>query len=312
MATASVARRRQMIGVVLVLSWVILTASKDVYLGHLEQGIDSTLLLVGCIAITVAFFNATQLANRAAYARVFADNLVDVLWLNLFTAAGWASFFAALRFLEAAVAESFVVAVDPLATLILARAFRHESPVLPSELAASWGMLGAAAFLGVGVWYGQSSVGVLGAADTVFAIACVVVCGIANGGITVMSKRLADRKVTASQVMASRFFLLLAGCLAFVLLRGQDMGALADHAGGVAVVAVLGVIVPMFVLQKAIERAEPMTVVLVGSIAPVVAFAFQQLDPRLTFSWLSFAGVTAIFAIVIGGTYRRLRTGEAA
>jgi drug/metabolite transporter (DMT)-like permease len=292
--------------------WVVLTASKDVYLGNLVQDLDSNLLLVGCIATAIVFFNAIQLADRAAYARAFADNLADILWLNLFTAAGWASFFAALKFLEAAVAESFVVAVDPLATLFLARALREQSPVLRSELAASWAMLGAAAFLGVGVWYGHSSVGVLGAADATFGIVSVLVCGIANGGITVMSKRLADRKVTASQVMASRFFLLLAGCLALVLIRGQALGALADHTGGVALVAVLGVIVPMFVLQKAIERAEPMTVVLVGSIVPVVAFALQQLDSRLTFSWMSFAGVTAIFAIVIGGTYWRIRTGETA
>jgi drug/metabolite transporter (DMT)-like permease len=312
MATASAARRSHTIGVALVLVWVVLTASKAVYVGHLVQDLDSTLLLVGCMAIAVVFFNATQLADRAAYARVVADNLVDILWLNLFTAAAWASFFAALRFLEAAVAESFVVAVDPLATLFLARALRQESPVLPSELAASWAMMVAAAFLGVGVWYGESSVGVIGGADTMFAIACVLVCGIANGGITVISKRLADRKVTASQVMASRFLLLLAAGLAFVVIRGQDMGALTGHAGGVVVVAVLGMIVPLFVVQKAIERAEPMTVVLVGSTLPVVAFALQQLDSRLTFSWLSFAGVTAIFIIVIGGTYRRIRTGEAA
>lgn len=305
------ARRSQTIGIVFVLVWVALAASKDVYLGHLEQGIDSTLLLVGCIAITVAFFNATQLADRASYGGALRGNLVDILWLNLFTAAAWASFFAALRFLEAAVAESFVVAVDPLATLFLARALRRESPVLPSELAASWAMLAAAAFLGVGVWYGQSSVGVLRAADATFGIACVLLCGVANGGITVVSKRLADRKVTASQVMASRFFLLLAGCLAFVLIRGQGMGALVDEIRGVVLVAVFGVIVPMFVLQKAIERAEPMTVVLVGSIVPVVAFGFQQLDSRLSFSWLSFVGVTAIFVVVIGGTYRRIRTGEA-
>lgn len=311
MVTTSAARRAQTIGVWLVLVWVVLTASKDVYLGRLEQDLDSSLLLVGCIAITVVFFTMTQLGDRAAYARAISNNFVDLLWLNLFTAAGWASFFAALQFLEAAVAESFVVAVDPLATLLLARALRQESPVLPSELAASWAMLVAAAFLGVGVWYGHSSVGAIGAADAAFGIACVLVCGIANGGITVMSKRLADRKVTASQLMASRFFLLLGGCLALVLARGQDLSALADHAGAVVGVAVLGVIVPMFVLQLAIERAEPMTVVLVGSIVPVLAFALQQLDPRLTFSWSSFAGVTAIAVIVLGGTYRRLRAGDA-
>lgn len=313
MATERAAQRRsQTIGIVLVLVWVALAASKDVYVGYLVQGIDSILLLVGSTAITVGFFNATQLADRASYRSALRGNLVDVLWLNLFTAVAWASFFAALRFLEAAVADSFVIAVDPLATLFLARALRRESPVLPSELAASWAMLPAAAFLGVGVWYGHSSVGVLRAADAAFGIACVLVCGVANGGITVVSKRLADRKVTASQVMASRFFLLLAGCLAYVVIGGQGMAALVDHAGGVVLVAVLGVIVPMFVLQKAIERAEPMTVVLVGSIVPVVAFGFQQLDSRLTFSWLSFIGVTAIFAVVIGGTYRRIRTGEAA
>ena len=313
-ASSTAARRAHLIGIVLVLVWVALSASKDVYLGHLEQGLDSTLLLVGCIAITVVFFNATQLADRASYAGALRGNLIDILWLNLFTAAAWASFFAALRFLEAAVAESFVVAVDPLATLFLARALRRESPVLPSELAASWAMLAAAAFLGVGVWYGQSSVGALSSSDAGFGIACVLLCGVANGGITVVSKRLADRKVTASQVMASRFFVLLAGCLAVVVSRGRPLGALGalvDRAGAVALVAGLGVIAPMFVLQKAIERAEPMTVVLVGSIVPVVAFAFQQLDSRLSFSWLSFVGVTAIFVVVIGGTYRRLRSGEA-
>jgi len=311
-ALSTAARRAHLIGIALVLVWVALSASKDVYLGHLEQGIDSNLLLVGCIAITLVFFNATQLADRASYAAALRRCRGDILYLNLFTAVAWASFFAALRFLEAAVAESFVVAVDPLATLFLARALRRESPVLPSELAASWAMLAAAAFLGIGVWYGQSSVGALRPADAAFGIACVLVCGIANGGITVVSKRLADQRVTASQVMASRFVLLLAGCLALVVSRGQPLGAVLDQLGAVLLVAGLGVIAPMFVLQKAIERAEPMTVVLVGSIVPVVAFGFQQLDSRLSFSWLSFLGVTAIFFVVIGGTYRRIRSGEAA
>jgi len=295
---------------VLVLVWVVLSASKGVYVGHLVQDLDSNLLLVGCMAIAVVFFNGTQLADRTAYKRVLADNFVDILWLNLFTAAAWASYFASLRFLEAAVEESFVVAVDPLATLILARAMRQGSPVLRSEAAASWAMLVVATLLGIGVWYGESSVGAIGTADAAFAIGCVLVCGIANGGITVVSKRLADRKVTASQVMASRFYMVLVGCLGYVLIRGEHLGALVDHAGGVLVIAGLGMILPMYVLQKGIERAEPMTVVLVGSTLPVVAFAVQQFDSRLTFSWLSFGGVTAIFIIVIAGTYRRLRTGE--
>lgn len=299
----------QTIGAVLVLVWVALSASRDVYLGHLEQGIDSNLLLVGCIAIAIGFFNATQLADRASYAAVLRGNRADILWLNLFTAAAWASFFVALRFLEAAVAESFVVAVDPLATIFLAQALRRESPVLRSELAASWAMLPAAAFLGVGVWYGQSSVGELSAAHAAFGIACVVLSGIANGGITVVSKRLSDRGVTASQVMASRFFLLLVGCLVLVLSRGQAMAALIDEIGSVVLIGVVGVIAPMFLLQKAIERAEPITVVMVGSIVPVAAFGFQQLDARLRFSWMSFAGVMAIFVVVVWGSSRRLGAG---
>ena len=300
------------IGAILVLVWVALSAAKDVYIGHLVQGIDPMLLLAICIVITVVVFNATQLTNLPSYKAAVRQSLGDVIWLNVFTALAWASFIAALRFLEAAVAESFVVAVDPPATFFLARALRRESQILRSELAASWAMLAAAAVLGVGVWYGHSSVGVLRPADAAFGMASVAICGIANGGITVVSKRLADQGMTASQVMASRFALLLAGCVGFVVVRAPDVAPLVDEIGGVVVIGVLGVIAPMFVLQKAIERAEPMTVVLVGSIVPVVAFALQQLDPRLQFSWLSFLGVTAFLVIVIGGTYRRIRTGEAA
>jgi hypothetical protein len=43
-----------------------------------------------------------------------------------------------MKLAHAAVAESFVVAVDPLATFFLARALRRESQILRSELAASW------------------------------------------------------------------------------------------------------------------------------------------------------------------------------
>jgi drug/metabolite transporter (DMT)-like permease len=137
-----------------------------------------------------------------------------------------------------------------------------------------------------------------------------LICGVANGGITVVSKRLADQGVTASQVMASRFFLLLVGCLVFVLTRAPAIGPLFDSLGGVLLLTVFGMITPMFVLQKAIERTEPITIVLVGSIAPVVAFAFQQLDARLRFSWLSFIGVAAISVIVVWGTYRGLRSRD--
>jgi drug/metabolite transporter (DMT)-like permease len=139
-----------------------------------------------------------------------------------------------------------------------------------------------------------------------------LICGVANGGITVVSKRLADRGVTASQVMASRFLLLLVGCVVFVLTRAPAIGALMDNLGGVLLITVFGLITPMFVLQKAIERAEPITIVLVGSIVPVVAFAFQQLDARLQFSWLSFIGVAAITVIVVWGTYRGLRGHDTA
>jgi drug/metabolite transporter (DMT)-like permease len=239
-------------------------------------------------------------------------SLGDVIWLNLFTAVAWASFFAALRFLEAAVAESFIVAVDPLATIFFARALRRESPVSGSELAASWAMLVAAAFLGVSVWYGQSSVGVLSASDATFGIVCVLICGVANGGITVVSKRLADQGMTASQVMASRFFLLLVGCLVFVVAGAPDLTPLLDNLGGVLLITTFGMITPMFVLQKAIERTEPITIVLVGSIVPVVAFAFQQLDTRLQFSWPSFIGVAAIAVIVTWGAYRGLHARESA
>lgn len=300
----------QTIGAILVLVWVALVAAKDVYVGHLVQEIDPILLLAICIVITIVVFNAIQLTSLPSYMAAVKKSLGDVIWLNLFTAVSWASFIAALRFLEAAVAESFVVAVDPLATFFLARALRRESQVLRSELAASWAMLAAAAFLGIGVWYGHSSVGVLRPADAAFGMASVVICGIANGGITVASKRLADQGMTASQVMASRFALLLACCVGFVVVRAPAVAPLVDEIGGVLVIGVFGVIAPMFVLQKAIERAEPMTVVLVGSIVPVVAFALQQLDSRLQFSWLSMIGVTAIFLVVIGGVYRRLRTAD--
>jgi drug/metabolite transporter (DMT)-like permease len=294
-------------GVMLSVIWVALGAYQEVYVGNLVQGADPILLLVVCMAVTGVGALATQIRDLRGLAAIARRNARTLTYLNISTALAWASGFASLRFIDPAAGDTFAFASTPLATFATAFVLGRRLTLARSELIASIGVLVAGGALGVVVMVGQSGVGDISALTAAIGIALALVCGIVSGIHNIWIKQLSDDGARTLQVMGLRFWLLILGGGAWLLVQRPSVQPLVDHAGGIALLTAFGVIAPIFIGQRAIELTEPTTVALITSLMPAVVFGLQQLDTRLAFSWPSMICVLAMVAIVTWDVLARLR-----
>ncbi len=64
--------------------------------------------------------------------------------------------------------------------------------------------------------------------------------------------------------------------------------------GTISAVAVLGVVLPLYLLQVGIERSDAYTVLSTMAALPVFTFALEAFSPAYRLSWLTASGVCVI------------------
>ena len=112
----------------------------------------------------------------------------------------------------------------------------------------------------------------------------------------VHSKRLSEAGLSPQSVLAVRFFLILA--ITWTLTGPSAKPQLAATFLPALFIAVIGVAIPLYLLQAGIEHTEPITAAIVPSLSPLVAYLLQLPVRRLKASALTLAGVLAIVILV--------------
>lgn len=294
-------------GLVPLLAFAMFTATLDVYAGHQVQTLSPLSVAAISLSLAAAFFFGTEVVRRGLPAALspFREQRADALALNVTTAVTWLSMLYALKFLEPAVVNVISLAIGPALTVLLGTFLRRGSTVLRGEIAAAIGICG---FLVVLVWAslaGHSGIGERPAAEVVLGIVLTLVCGIASTGNVIFSKRLSDAGCSPRSVLATRFGLMVA--IGWIFVAFDDVPRLAEALVPSAVIAVIGVALPMYLFQVGVRHTEPITAALITTLSPVFALLLQLPDPRLRPSAVSLACIAAITALVAAGVFVRAR-----
>ncbi|WP_437487588.1 DMT family transporter [Sorangium sp. So ce1014] len=299
-------------GILLILVYNLLSATKGVYLASLLQAYHPVLILVACFSLVALFFVALQAMSLRRLVGRVRSAVPDVIAVNLTTAGSWFSFYYALKFLEPAVVTSISASVGPLSTILLAKRLRPGKPATRAEIVSSVGILGAMFVLISGTWLGYSAVGAIDAPRAAVGIAATLLCGICVVGNTIFSKRLNDRAMDSRAVMAVRFFILIA--LGTLLLPTGSVAALTSPGTlpPIFLIAIFGVIIPLYALQVGIARCEPIVVALTLATAPLFVYAVQFFDARLHASPITLVGVALLTMFTAVGAIGGLRRSRGA
>ncbi|MDQ0310096.1 drug/metabolite transporter (DMT)-like permease [Kitasatospora herbaricolor] len=303
-------------GVAPLTGFAALTAAVDVYAGNRLQSLDPLAIAAVSFSLTAVFFLGLDIARKglAAALRPLSAQRWDVLALNVSTAVTWLSMLYALKYLEPAVVNVVGLAIGPVLTLVFGPLLRRGTTVLRAEAVVSAGICLSIAVLVWGSVTGRSGVGAVDAGDAALGLVLTLVCGLASTGNVIYSKRLSEAGLGPQSVLSVRFFLTIVVTWAAVGLGDQPgLGAVFLPA---AVIAVIGVGLPLYLIQVGIKHTEPITASLLCTLSPLFAYLLQLPDRRLTQSTLTLLCILVITLLVGVGTAARgrhdLRVREAA
>jgi drug/metabolite transporter (DMT)-like permease len=293
-------------GVPPLLGFAVLSAAVDVYAGNRLQAVDPASVAALSFTVTAALFFGAEVVQRGRTAlRPLRTHPYDVTALNVTTALTWLSLLYALKWLEPAIVNVVSIAMGPACTILLAPILRRGSVGLPAEIAASLAIFVVLGVLLGSSFTGLSSLGDIGAARATAGAAATLICGLASAANVIYSKRLSDAGLAPRSVLAMRFFAILA--ISWALVAREDHPPLLAALPPALVVTVIGVAAPMYLIQLGVRHAEPITVNLLVSLAPVAAFMLQLGDPRLHPSPMSLVCILTVTVLIAAGVLARHR-----
>ncbi|MEZ4816114.1 MAG: DMT family transporter [Bdellovibrionota bacterium] len=293
-------------GIFLTFLFVVIGAFQDVFLASYFQTKNPLLTVFSAFLIGMLVFWA--LLGRgvwSSFQRVSQEKKLFLL-LNFYTTLNWLTFFYSLKYIEPVLAGAIAFSLLPAITVILNAYFRPNMSVSFLEKLSSLGILASILLL----VYGEISQ-VTSLAHPVFnmQVIGVLLCILTSIGMsynTFITKELSDKKFRTTEVMAFRFIALCLVSFIFLKLGGATIPIYDFSFLGVSLlVGVVGVVIPMFIIQKAIEKTEPVIISIILALTPGVTFLFEVLEGRIEMRLTSAVGAMMCCFFAIVGVFPR-------
>ena len=289
-------RKKSILGILYIVIFLLFANANAVYSGNLLQDLNPFVFLFYSFIITSVFFALILKAgSRNERPRVTRQDYSAIALVNFTSAMARMSYFIALHYIEPAIVSAFMGGMGPISTIILG-IFISSSGIhhnYYSYIVAS-GMLIGVIILIIASFTGNSGIHSLSFADSLTGLTAGMVGGIFQALNTISTKRLGNLGWSASRIMAHRFYLLIVISAFFVFTGPGFAIASSEQALKMIVAAVLGVIVPLWFLQRGIILSNSFTVAILLAWAPILTFLFQFFDQRLEYNNVTLLGCSVI------------------
>jgi drug/metabolite transporter (DMT)-like permease len=309
------ARHHAFLGPALVLLFCISQAFRDVYFGHVFQGVDFfAVILLAFMASTVLFTAIPLIRHPQSFAKLRGQGGI-VLAMNLATALAWSCYFFGLSHLEPSIVNTLHSGMGPLTVVTLGALGAPLAQM--SAKTSRVGIVEYAGYVGIAlsliglIWIaltGQSGLAV--DQSTLLGLGALMVSGVSITVSLLYCKRLHDRGISAEVVTSIRYIVLI-GIAAVVVWHKGGLGgvATAQDAAMLTVLATVLIVLPLYAFQVGIALTTPLTANVLRALGPVFVFALQQFDGRLHYSTPTLVCILAYSAAAIVSNVAHAREG---
>ncbi|WP_420992145.1 hypothetical protein ACKI2N_031305 [Cupriavidus sp. 30B13] len=274
----------------LTLGAVGLQSAGKVLYGTFIPGVSAAVFILASFALTAAVF---LLGARLRAPRTGRRAMV---MMNVWTAVTFLGFFYALQHLPPATVGALDIGASLLAGVLLVR-LRRGPGLCPRRALACAGIVGGCAILAAAEMQRAAPGGeVLLAGLALFA--CLMV-GVASALVATLSKALATQGWRPGDILAHRFYLTIAAAVLWLAAGGQDATVTPGELSVMLAIGSVAVLLPMLLLQLAIQRADAVTVLICMAAQPMLSFALSMLSPAYDWSTLTLAGVLVVTAALL-------------
>jgi drug/metabolite transporter (DMT)-like permease len=301
---------REATGFLLSAAFVVLAAARDVYLAGLLQQVHPLVVAMTGFSLGTLSFLAVALVRDRAGLTVLRRHWRRLGWVNVTSALAWISFFFALRTIEPALVQILFFGIGPLSVRSIDGHVTGTpaAPPGPHERRLQLGLALSLGIAAVVVLSGLSGLGPQPLGRAAPGIALALGGGTSIAISTLLCRTLNDAGVGPTTLLALRFpgTVVLALALA-ALSPGEVFESVSPRVlAGVGLASFLLIVLPNYVNQIGVSLASPVTVRAVLAVGPVLVFALQLVEGRLSPSpaTLAACGLYAGLALAVA-TARR-------
>lgn len=277
------------IGILALLVSAILTAVSQVFYANRVQVIHPFLFTGISFFITAIYFQCFALQHKAT--PQWRYSWKPLFKLNIASVITFMGFYFALKYIEPAIVSSLEMAIGPLFILLLT--FFQRKAVQKSQWAIAVATFMACGILITAVLLGQSGVAMQLSMEVILGILASMICGIGAVFCSVYSKQLNELGWTSSMVLAKRYIGII--LISFLFTYDIIIPYFKDNIIWILAITIVGVMLPMYLLQKGIQYTNTFLVMMSLCFIPVFTFIFQLFDTRIEVSFITLGGVLLLF-----------------
>lgn len=193
--------------------------------------------------------------------------------------------------------------IETLFVLVLA-VFAKES-IPKAQWVITTGTFIACTILILAVVSGKSAVQMDLTLPVLVALIASVGCGVGAVLCTMYSKRLSEAGWTTSMILANRYYGII--LLSFFATFDIFFKYFSGNISWIIAVTVVGVMLPMYLLQIGIQYCSTLVVMMSLCFVPIFTFFFQMFDSRLSWSPITLLGISLLFILGVSSLYLEKR-----
>lgn len=276
--------QRQVIGLLIVILYVALSAGQGVFVGHFSQHISPTTLSLYCFVLVTLICYGIMIVKRQLNLAVLRENAFVFLMLNVTTVGTWLGFFISVKYIEPAIAAIIIGSIGPAFVSLLAPLLRPGSTLLKAEKLSMWCFIGIAIYIGYIIFSGKTAAPAQSITNNIIGIVTALISSCSVALLTIYTKKLYDKKVSTLHVLSYRFFLLIFASL--LLTPHADLQLIYQpHVIRVVIVfGLIGCLLPVYLIQIGMKLLEPIMISFLMALEPTFAMILQYFDQRLVIS----------------------------
>lgn len=276
-------------GFLFILTNIIIASFQSVFLSHWLKSMNVYFVVAMSFAIVMVLYSSMTLLKGLKYLSILVEMKKNILALNLVSAGNWMFYFFAIRYVNPASVVTITQCLPPVLITLFMLVTRK--PVLRSTLFFHSMILLCVILLlrdTLQMSGGEEH-------DTIIGCGIAILCAITVSMTIGVSKVFANKGLPSYVVLSARFPLLI--IISYAMIPSGSVGAVEPtELAIIATIALIGLSLTNYCLQKGIEFSSPMVVSTTLSVSPFVVLLFDKIsrhDASITSQTL------LIFAIVI-------------
>lgn len=289
--------RNMVLGVLCIFGYVVIASCQSVALNIWLHNTNVFLVVGLSFSIVTSLFLMISLIWQRPSLHLIWQSKELIVGLNIFSLFNWLLYFLAVKYLEPAVAVTLTQGLGP-ASMTFYYLYKRQPITRTTAICHSFIVIIATALcvysLTIRAKFSNYSL-----MELAFGFLCALLCSLSITSTIIVLKRLANKSIATSSILASRFPLLIVVCLS-ALLPYDHIDISVDIVAMILAIALIGVAMSVYLMQKGVEFAPPIVVSTSLGLSPFVVFSLQLFHPNAPFSpvILCLIGLIVVFSMV--------------